>query len=1083
MSRLYCAPLGESARDIFCEELKNLPHGILVLPNSKLKEQVLRQYGVKSVGLDKLASKILNLNGFSDYKEINRRTQEIIVQELVQKALAEGKLQHFSKLAEKKGFISSITSLLGQLSRSGATSEELDFAMEAWDRQDALGMKDREITLLYDAYCSELVKHKWYDLEGKYKLALEALSKDNPIVPWSHIFFSDFYTLDILQHSFIYALAQHCQVKIGITYEKKREDIFKAVDTTYGSLVGYLGAEQRLERADSSSVNSTLSEGLWRDVPINLRPETECVHTLSFRSRDEEMRWVLTEVKRLLQGRSNLLGAGKSMAEADDVVLVVRDFNNYAGLRKLADEYGIPISLPKTAALNSEHLTSFIQLLLQAVENSFQGAQAYFKMLESPLGRLLFAVDGEKISKLQQEKYFKSPAEIRDRIKFEQEQGNYPADDVLTVIDEFISAVPYKAELEAYVDGVLQLLTSLKLDQRFGRMYKDSVLANGACPSCITIEQLQEMLLSKQALVNALSCLAGDYAACGKKAYVCSLKEWRQLFNEAVKGVNIVLAAGRQDGVLVTEAVNMQGLKRDYVFMLGLREGEFPSGKTENWLYDDTEREILGKTYKRRDNKVYNDQERGELMSLGIEMPNTAAAYAEDAFFFASTVAAAEKGLVLTWFEDDENGVSRYVEAVQKIFSNVQTEKPLSKVPASFNELYCLGRSCDEGWLKEQVGDVVLSGAEVDILRRKYSATWNKHKSIQKQQELIAAGELPADTQLSTLTAEECSLLQESGRYNGVLSDALHTLIRKRVGSSFSPSALETYAACPFMYLGKRVWKQDESDDRDDMPNKIDEGNLYHKVMERFINCYLKRKLTDLPQEEQENLPNRLKEIFEAVCSEYLNSGVIVDNEVWQAEKPRMLRNLQKWLNFELKDQAYMAVMTPAATEWQFEIAPDELKYEGKKVYLKGKIDRIDASDDKALVTDYKRSKHSVPELSKLESGEDMQMPIYMLAVEASFEGGKELVGDAYYVILKGERASIFTFEPSGNPLLKMNRKHNYTWETFKERSITYLKQYISSIYGGDFNALKQKKCSEYCHLADICRYKEIQQLGKEGDK
>lgn len=25
MSRLYCAPLGESARDIFCEELKNLP--------------------------------------------------------------------------------------------------------------------------------------------------------------------------------------------------------------------------------------------------------------------------------------------------------------------------------------------------------------------------------------------------------------------------------------------------------------------------------------------------------------------------------------------------------------------------------------------------------------------------------------------------------------------------------------------------------------------------------------------------------------------------------------------------------------------------------------------------------------------------------------------------------------------------------------------------------------------------------------------------------------------------------------------------------------------------------------------------
>ena len=1081
MARLYCAPLGESARDIFCEELKSLPHGILVLPNSKLKEEVLRQYGVKSVGLDKLASKILNLNGFSSYKEINRRTQEIIVEELIHKALEAGHLQHFAKLAEKKGFVSSVTSLIGQLSRSGATSEELDFAMEAWDRQAALGMKDKEITHLYDAYCRELEQHQWYDLEGKYKLALEALSKDNPIVPWSHIFFSDFYTLDALQHSFIYALAQHCEIKIGITYEKNREDIFKAVATTYGSLVGYLGVEQSLERAaTASAMNRALMEGLWRDTALSARPATSSVHTISFRSRDEEMRWVLTEVKALLKGNSSLFGDAKAKAAAENIVLVVRDFTNYAGLRKLADEYGLPISLPKTAALSSEPLTSFIQLLLQAVEGSNQGVQAYFKMLASPLGRLLFKVDGEKISKLQQEKYFNSPTEVQDRIKFEQEQGYYPEDQLLTLVDQFIAAVPYRAELDSYVELILDLLKKLQLEQFFGRMYKDSV--QNQCSCCITIEQLQEMLLTKQALVNALTCLAGDYASCGKNGYTCNLREWRQLFNEALKGVNIVLAAGRQDGVLVTEAVNMQGLKRDYVFMLGMREGEFPSGKTENWLYDDSEREILGKKYKRRENKVYNDQERGELLSLGIEMPNTAAAYAEDAFFFASTVAAAEKGLVLTWFEDDENGVSRYVETVQKVFSNVKTEKPLSKNPASVNELYCLGRSCDEGWLKEQVGQVTIEAAEVDVWRHQYSAAWSKNKAIQRKQELMAAGELPTDTHIGQLTAEETALLNEVGRYNGVLSADMRSFLSKRVGNSFSPSALETFAACPFMYLGKRVWRQDEGEDKDDMPNKIDEGNLYHKVMERFINCYLKKKLTNLPQEEQENLSKRLEKIFEAVCSEYLNSGAIIDNEVWQAEKPRMLRVLQKWLDFELLDQAYMPTMTPAATEWEFEIAPEELKYEGRRVYLKGKIDRIDTSEDKALVTDYKRSKGSVPGISKLDSGEDMQMPIYMLAVEASFEGGKKLLGDTYYVILNGTRASVFTFETSGNPLLKC-KKHNQTWESFKERSLAYLKQYISSIYSGDFNVLKQKKCSDYCSLADICRFKEIEQLGKEGDE
>lgn len=1082
MSNFYCVPLGEAARDIFCEELKHLPKGVLVVPNGKLKEQVLRQHGIKSLGLDEMAAKLLNRNGYMEYKEINRRTQEIIVQSIIKRLLNQGRLVHFAKLAEKRGFVSSVTSLIGQLSRSGATAEELDFAMEAWDRQDSLGMKDREITFLYDEYCAELDKHKWYDLEGKFKLALEVLERENPVIPWSHVYLSDFYTLDVLKHSFVHALGQHCQLKIGITYEKNRDSIFRAVDAAYATFVGYLGVDQRLECGQAASAMSEhLRKNLYNDVPIQSRPQTEQVHTFSFRSRDEEMRWVLTQVKRLLQGKSTLFGAERARTAADDIVLVVRDFANYTGLRALADEYGLPISLPKTAELGSEPITSFVQMLLQSVENSYHGAQAYFKLLESAIGRLIFTIDGEKITKLQQEKYFNSPAEIRDRIKFEQEQGNYPEDAKLELINEFITSVPFKAELEKYVEAILELLKGLQLDQYFGRMYKDSV--KNKCSCCITIEQLQEMLLAKKKLVEALTALAGDYATCEKRGLVCSLQEWRQLFNEAVKGVQITLADGRQDGVLVTEAINLQGLKRDYVFMLGMREGEFPSGKTESWLYDDNERELLGKTYKRRDNKVYSDQERGELMSLGIEMPNTAAAYAEDAYFFASAVAAAEQGLVLTWFEDDENGASRYVEEVQRLFANVRTEKVLTKEPASANELYCLGHSCDQQWLKEQVGEAILDSAEVDILRREYSAAYNKEKQLAKEQELLESGLLSTDAPLTNITAADEAALKQNGRYNGVLAAELEGVIRKRVGNSFSPSALEAYAACPFMYLGKRVWKQDEFGDREDRLNKLDEGNIYHAVMDRFIREYLHTRLTELTSEEQMALPQRLTELFIEVCQENINKGILVDNEAWQAEKPRMLRNLQKWLRFELEDQALMPVMTPAATEWEFEVALDELKYKGKKVYLKGKIDRIDASADIALVTDYKRTKNSAPAVSKLSEGLDMQMPIYMLSVEVSFDGGRKILGETYYSIVDAKRVSTALFASSGNANLKNSNKFNMEWEDFKKQSLDYLKEYISGIYSGDFAVLKQRQCSDYCPLMDICRYKEIQQLGKEGEE
>lgn len=1084
MTNLYCAPLGQSARNMFCQELRKLPRGILVLPNSKLNEQVQRQYGVRSTSLDKLASKILQLNGYANYKEINRRTQEIIVQELVKKLLSEGRLGYFAKLAEKKGFVGSITSLIGQLSRSGVSVEELNSAIEAWDRQDSQGLKDKEITLLYREYCLELKKHCWCDLEGKYLLALEALTKENPVLPWTHIYLSDFYTLDALKLQLVRALARVCQVKIGISYEKNREAIFKAVDSTYGFLVGFFGlAEPVTEPETDSPMRRALLDYLWVDQPVNEKPMTDNVHTVSFRSRDEEMRWVLTEVKSLLQGRSTLCGADKSSVAADDIVLVVRDLTQYSGLRRLADEYGVPISLPKTTALASQPITRFVELVFEAMEQSHQGAQAYFKLLESSLGRLLFSVDGEKLAKLQQEKYYKNPKEVKERLRYEQEQGTCPEDNILDIVNEYLVSVPYKAELESYVAGVLQLLNDLQLDQIFGRMYKDSILGKVESTSHITMKQLQEMLLAKDFLVKALTGLSGDYAACEKNGYMCSLSEWRQLFWDAVKNVNIVLSAGRQDGVLVTEAVNMQGLKRDYVFILGMREGEFPSGKTENWLYDDSEREFLGKNYRLSSNKFYNDQERGELLSLGVDMPNTALAYAEDAFFFASAVTAAEKALVLTWVEDDENSVSRYVEAVQKIFANVKTEKPLSKVPASANELYCLGRSCDEEWLRKQVGDVVLDVAEVDIRRQNYSAAWNKNVSIRKKQDLIKAGDLPADTEFEELTDAEQSLLKLDGRYNGVLSTSLQGAVRKKVGSHFSPSALEAYASCPFMYLGRRVWKQSENDNRDDTLNKLDEGNIYHSVMERFISRYIKCKLTQLPAEEQEVLAQRLEEIFEEVCREAIAQGILVANEVWNSEKPRMLRNLQKWLDFELLDQEYMSLVIPAATEWEFDVALKELEYMGSKVYLQGKIDRIDASDDKALVTDYKRTEGSAKSTAKLLKGLDMQMPIYTLAVEAKFEGGKQILGETYYAIADGKRVKTALFESSGNPLLKNSRDFKLTWDEFRQQSLNYLKLYIVGIYNGNFNVMEQRDCSIFCPLQDVCRYRELQQLGRDGDE
>lgn len=51
---------------------------------------------------------------------------------------------------------------------------------------------------------------------------------------------------------------------------------------------------------------------------------------------------------------------------ANRIVVAVRDFSLYSGLRQLADEYGVPVSLPQTTALVAQPLAVMLRLLLTA---------------------------------------------------------------------------------------------------------------------------------------------------------------------------------------------------------------------------------------------------------------------------------------------------------------------------------------------------------------------------------------------------------------------------------------------------------------------------------------------------------------------------------------------------------------------------------------------------------------------------------------------------------------------------------------------------------------------------------------------
>ena len=1013
MLKVDMVPLGASKREEYCKEIEEnidltYEENVLVLPNHTLMEEVQKRHQVLCMSLDTLARKIINQNDdYKKYDVINRRRQELLVASLIE--TNKEALSYFVAVLDKPGFVKTMTTLIGQLSRSGLTEEEVEAFLECWRDNDPVSEKVEQVKEFYKKYLETIKSYKvngrpCFDIEGQYRLAIKTLEDEKVKLPWKKIYLSDFYSFDMLQLDFVRKLSNvdGLDIKVCMPYEKKRETVFGAVANTLGFLVGMehekgknnnyneLSDEDNKGNTSKRATNfrEQIAYNLWRENNEYQKMSTDSVFLNAFKSRDEEMRWALSRIKELLR-KDVSEGKRKAAVEPSDIVLAVRNLNNYVGLRQIADEYGIPVSLPKTMALASHPVAEFVQQLLSATVPNKEGANAYFASLDSAWGKHFSSVDTCAVLTLRQNKFYASPMAVRQDLK-----EAFLDDSYVAAVNDFVDAEADKHTLREHLEILKEVFTKLDVEQRLGGCYKESKLS---------LQSLKACLLAKQSLLHCASTLVDDYEACGYENHQYDAREWQALLVEAMQNENIVLESGRHDGVKITEVINLQGLKRHYVFILGMREHEFPTIENKDW--------------------IYNDLERMEMIQYGIELKVKAMQFSEDAWFFAAAVVAAQKELYLSWHEDSEAGKSPYIEGIMQLFAGLQIQKGENKQAASLEEFERKGLMCDKHWLQDKLQDaaIVTSAVNADTARN--------------------------DKSFDT--------------YNGVLANQeVIKQARERVGTSFSASALEKYAACPFQFLGERIWSKKENGELEEEVAATSKGTLLHNTLAAFVKTYLQTKIS---QSDLGVLELRLNDIFEEECKKQVGN-TIVDNELWYLEKQRIWQTLKRWLRFECAEQEAWQNYTPQAAEWDFG-SVDLVLEDGKKVSLIGRIDRLDGDGEYIFITDYKQS--TVPASNALDNGLDMQMPIYMLAVNQHFAGGKKIAGESYLDMKKFNHKPALVFVATGNA--KLPAPKDLVWEQEKDKYERQIKNYIEAIYEGRFMVAPQK-CNKYCRLKDICR-------------
>ena len=1018
MLHLLCVPAGSSASSLFIEKALQLEFAqSLLVTSSKILVQRARIQGINAVNFDYLANDILRQCGRIHVRRISRKEQELIVESILEELQEKGTLPYFEKLLTKKGFLRSVTSLMDQLGSCGAAPEEIATAFSHWDgRSAAYRQKDREIAEIYGEYIRYLISHNVYDVAGLYRLAEEELNKmvqSGSHLKWDTLFFTGFYQFDALQLSIINTLSRCCEVWVALPYEGSRPDLYGATDFTYGELMG------KAVPVSMPPVNVNRKDSL-RHIVKSLRhpeakpvPADDSVEIWQADDRMGEMRAVLRDIKKLLRERK---------LKPEEIALVVRRLEDYAGIRTLCDEYGIPARVPGVAALNANPVFRYIIALLSSVPlHGREKAESWIAFLKQPLQRLALGLPAGVAEELAGGRYY---TDYREFLVYVLRQTHCQT---LQVLWDSCEKIRTEASVQEYCEWVMDILSALRLQEKAGCLYKEGQL---------TLMEFKNIVCAWEALISLLQSLPQDYVLCGYDNRKMPCARFTEALTEAAEPVSLVLQPENQEGVAVLSAVNLEEASFQQVYVMSLRENEFPYLKNENW--------------------VYNDRERADLAALGVVLPSSADGYREDIRFFANACSAARSRLVLTFFTDDEQNASPYIGEVQSLFTNLMVQRKKEPVKA------------DESLSREEL--------ELSLARAGQTAFLQQ----------LAPG-------VPEAAHSDRKRLGNETNWNGNLSDTdLLKRIEQQIGQRFSASKLESYRDCPFKFLVSYVWKRQPVEESEEEMNSAQRGNLLHKVLERFIRNHLWERLQSA---RREALQAELDGIFSETCKEFADRGLLYAGDFWQHDKELQRLLLHRWLVSEIV-YSETGELRPVGTERVFgrgDTGLVSMDINGRRILLNGKIDRVDRAGNKYFITDYKSG--NVPKKADFLDT-DLQMPLYILAMErlvSSQECGHisappegTVIGGGYYALKDGERKESFLFadatdavppwkaysvitDKDGNKT-EMNDIH-----MLQEKIEQVLSEVLQGMWRGDFRPTPSPGCDAFCPAAKICRWRIVQ--------
>lgn len=512
--------------------------------------------------------------------------------------------------------------------------------------------------------------------------------------------------------------------------------------------------------------------------------------------------------------------------------------------------------------------------------------------------------------------------------------------------------------------------------------------------------------------------------------------------------------AGR---IRVLSAEDARHLDCEHLLILGLGESSFPKLGPPTSLLDDADRNVLA--------------------GAGLPLTDPGGRLADEQLLFLQLIARPRHGLVLSYPASDAKGQPRLAGSFLRAGMDCFTP---DAVPTERQRMLIQGYSTRRAF----------SPAEARV---QFAAAMGRSRGADGRHPGLDA-DLAQHLGWASEVATARFRTRDYGAFDGRLeSPSALEEVRSRFGPDrvFSPTSLEAYVSCPFRFFLEHVLRLEELDEPSDEVEQTRRGAAYHRALARLhrgLDPALVR--TTLPEQVNADLLTRLDEAVREYAERAPSPAA---KKLWELEGRRLRRSAAKyrehWDDFLQPWRENGMALTPQLLEADFGLPaagqPLTIQVGDVEVRVGGRIDRVDVADLRGelgfWIVDYKtgRSAHYPgTEISRLEK---LQLSLYALAVERVFFPGRAVrpLGLAYWLVMDDGPKTVTPGSRSATAWLADEEK----WAKFREQLEQWVANVVSRIRDGRFPlAPRSENCTDTCSFGQVCRINQSRNVGKVWD-